>query len=259
MSSGRTEFARREPRRTAEFNRDFHDEFWQSCPDFSRYNPGARHRRRHILSILQRLSFDSLLDLGCGDGELLLLLRSHYPTGVAFSGADLSPATVARNRERHPFARFSVLDLQQSALNESFGVVICSEVIEHLDDQEGALVNATRMVAPGGHLVVTCPTGKVHATERGFGHVRHPTAEGLGRSIERAGLDVVECQSWGFPVYGALKYATNLNPSWAMRSFGTTSYSVRNKLICHLLYAANFLNLPSSRFGCQLFVLARRA
>ena len=245
------------PSHTA-FNREFHDEFWRSCPDFSRYHPGARHRRRWILNTLKRIRFDSLLDVGCGDAELLLLLRSHFPSEVEFVGADLAPATMTRNRERHAFARFEVLDLQQAALDRTFGVVVCSEVIEHLDGQPRAIANAARMVAPEGYLLITCPTGKVHATERRFGHVRHPTAVELERSVTDAGLEIVVSENWGFPTYSALKYATNLNSSWALRNFGTTTYSLGGKLVCHLLTAANFLNIPSSSLGCQLFLLARR-
>lgn len=239
-------------------NQEFYDDFWRSCPDFSRYNPGVLHRRRAILHHLRSVSHRTILDVGCGTGELLVWLRSELDAGVTYVGADLSPATVEANAARHPFATFRTLDVQRESLDSTYEAVLCTEVVEHLDDRPRALRNLAAMVAKGGHLILTCPTGKVHATEKHFGHVDHPTPRELRAQLVQAGLEVVSMKSWGFPLYTALKYATNVRPEWALSNFATTRYSASAKLVSKALYYANFLNLPSSRLGCQLFVLARR-
>lgn len=240
------------------FNRQFYDEFWRSCPDFSRYNPGVRHRRRILGAMLRQLRFDSLLDVGCGDGENLLWLRGELPAGVRLHGVDLSGETVARNRSRLPFASFDALDLRTGSLGREFGAVLCTEVIEHIDGQAAALGHLAAMVAPGGHALVTCPTGKVHATERAFGHVRHPTRGELRSLLEEAGLRVVTIVNWGWPLYVAMKHATNWDPDWALKNFATREYGAGARLVSRALYGANFFNVPSSPGGCQLFALARR-
>jgi SAM-dependent methyltransferase len=238
-------------------NLEIYDSFWANCPDFSRYNPGVRHRRRIVGNIVRRLEYRSVLDVGCGDGENLVWLRTQSPSGVAFAGADLSPKTIDENVRRHPLARFFTLDIEHQALPERFELVTCMEVIEHLGDPEAAIANLGRMVAPGGHLVISCPTGKVHATERQFGHVAHPTAEHLQAMLQRSGLELEGLENWGFPLYVALKYATNVRADWAMKNFGNARYSTRAKAVCGLLYMTNFLNLRSSSFGCELFAVAR--
>lgn len=240
------------------FNQQFHDEFWQSCPDFSKYNPGVLHRRRIISSKLRSIQFDSLLDVGCGDGENLLWLRSILPSHVAFHGVDLSGETVAANRKRLPFASFDVLNLAERPLDRQFDAVLCTEVIEHMDDQPTAVKNLAKMVAPRGHLLLTCPTGKVHATERSFGHVHHPSPSELRALIEGAGLRVVSIENWGWPLYLGMKYATNYNAEWALKNFANKQYGIGAKLISKALYYGNFLNAPSSPLGCQLFALAYR-
>jgi 2-polyprenyl-3-methyl-5-hydroxy-6-metoxy-1,4-benzoquinol methylase len=239
-------------------NQEFYDEFWRSCPDFSRYNPGVLHRRRGILGLLQSVPHREILDVGCGTGELLVWLRSELGAGVTYVGADLSEATVAENEKRHPFAEFQALDIERSALGKTFEAVICTEVVEHLDDRPGALKNLAAMVSPGGHLILTCPTGKVHATEKHFGHISHPSPRELRAHLEAAGLEVVSLKRWGFPLYTALKYATNVNSDWALKNFANTEYSPSAKMVSKALYYANFINLPTSPLGCQLFVLARR-
>jgi 2-polyprenyl-3-methyl-5-hydroxy-6-metoxy-1,4-benzoquinol methylase len=242
----------------AAVNKQFYDEFWRSCPDFSRFNPGVLHRRRAILRLLRRVGHRTTLDVGCGTGELLLWLRSMLDERTRFSGADLSPETVEENNRRHPFARFHALDIEQRALDATFEAVICTEVVEHLDDRPRALTHLAAMVAPGGHLILTCPTGKVHATERHFGHVSHPTASELSAQIGAAGLEIISMKSWGFPLYTALKYATNVNPDWALANFANHEYGRTAKLVSKALYYANYLNLPSAPLGCQLVVLARK-
>jgi SAM-dependent methyltransferase len=239
-------------------NQEFYDEFWQSCPDFSRYNPGALHRRRGILQQLRKVPHRELLDVGCGNGELLMWLRSMLGGVRRFVGADLSPETVEQNRTRHPFAEFHALDIEKRALDETFEAVVCTEVVEHLDDRPRALRNLASMVSHGGHLVLTCPTGKLHATEKRFGHVSHPSPCELRDQLGAAGLEVVSMTSWGFPLYTALKYATNVNPDWALKNFANTEYTPAAKLVSKALYYVNYLNPPSTPLGCQLFVLARR-
>ena len=240
------------------FNRELYDEFWAACPDFNRYNPGALHRRRAIGKLIQSVPFRSMLDVGCGDAQVLMWVRAHAPEGTELWGADLSPETVQANNAKHSFAHFEVLNLEAENLPRTFDLVVCTEVIEHLDRQEAAMANLAKMVAPGGHLLVTCPTGKVFPTEKHFGHVTHPTPDRLGNMMRANGLDVVSLENWGFPLYSTLKSATNVNPDWALKNFGTTKYSFSAKAVSKALYWANFFNVPSSPWGVQLFALAHR-
>src|ERR1700730_7294996 len=110
-------------------NRAIYDEFWANCSDFSRYNPGARHRRRILGHIVQKLKYRSVLDVGCGDCQNLQWLRTHSPDNVEFVGVDLSPKTIEENTRRHRFARFFTLDIERQTLEETFDLVTCSEVI----------------------------------------------------------------------------------------------------------------------------------
>jgi SAM-dependent methyltransferase len=242
----------------ADYNRVIYNEFWASCSDFSRYNPGARHRRRILGRLVQNLSYRSVLDVGCGDCQNLLWLAAHSPKDVTFSGVDVSEKTIDDNQRRYPFASFAALDIAKQALPRTFDLVVCSEVIEHLDAPQAAVKNLAQQVAPGGHLVLTCPTGKVHATERHWGHVAHPTAADLRRMFQSTDMEIVTIENWGFPFYVGLKYATNVSAGWAVENFGSGQYSPLAKTISTALYFTNFLNLPSSPLGCSLFVLARK-
>lgn len=239
-------------------NEAIYDEFWKACPDFSRYNPGVLHRRRAILKRLRAFPFKSLLDVGCGDGELIVWLRENLDPGIEFSGVDLSSETIDGNRIRYPELGFDVLNIQEQHLDRTFDVIVCTEVIEHLDDQQGALGHLLAMLSPGGHLILTCPAGKVHATERHFGHVSHPTAARLKEMSDALGFEIISLENWGFPVYTGIKYLMNVRPEWTLKTFGQGRYTARARLISKVVYLLNFLNLSTASGGCQHFFVARR-
>ena len=171
---------------------------------------------------------------------------------------DLSPEQVERNRKHLPGAEFFALDVQAESLPRTFDVVVCSEVVEHLDDARAAIANLALMVKPGGRLLLTCPAGTVYATERRFGHVRHPSAADLEAWAAASGLQIDTLCNWGWPTYQLLKWATNVNAEWALERFANGPYSRGAKLVSTALYWLNFANYQDARRGCQLVGVFRK-
>ncbi len=240
-----------------DFNRDTYDRIWPQMSDYIRYNPGARHRRRHIFQFLDRLRFQSLLDVGCGNGELLSLIDARHP-GRDLAGVDLSAVVVETNSTRWPRMKFAVGNVETEPLPGPVDVVVCSEVLEHLEEPIRALRHIRAALTPHGHAILTTPTGTVHATERHFGHVRHPSPDELRRWCAEADLDVVDLRIWGFPVYSFTKWATNLNPTAALERFaGDKPYGVVEKAISTSLTVLNYFNFERAARGVQLFALVR--
>ncbi len=235
-----------------------YDACWRQWNDFIRFNPGARHRRRLILSAAARVRFQTLLDVGCGNGELLQAFQFSFPKTDFFSGVDLSQEVITRNSLRFNDILFQQLDITQGMLNRTFDLVVCSEVIEHISDRKQAFANLARMVNTGGHLILTCPVGRVYATERAFGHISHPTLEELTAYAKCEGLEIILVWNWGWPIYKILKWTTNLSPEWSVRNFAQGNYSLWARMISHALYYANFMNLKFSRSGCQLLLLFQK-
>ena len=123
-----------------------YDSQWEVLNDFIKYNPGARHRRRGILKLLKKARFYNMLDVGCGNGELINDIKSFYGYAISYKGVDLSPEVVAKNNKRCPFASFSALNIEEEALDEKFDLVTCSEVIEHLGDRKKAFKHLSSML-----------------------------------------------------------------------------------------------------------------
>lgn len=237
--------------------REFYNNQWQSLDDFIRYNPGARHRRRIIFNILSKINYNNAIDIGCGPGELLIWLKKHHPD-KALSGADISNAVLEKNKQNMPDIDFHELNIEEQSLNNTFDLVVCSEVIEHLPKQPEAIRNLINMVKPNGHLLISCPTGKRYATEKYFGHIRHPSIDDIECWMRDHGMTIKICYNWGFPSYKILKELTNINSEWAINNFAKGKYNFFQKAINNIIYAGNFMNISNSRLGCQIFMLAQK-
>lgn len=85
----------------------------------------------------------SVLELGCGEGFVSGQLSERQP-GTSYVGVDANAGDIANLRAKFPSVEAhegSIYDL--SFLNRTFDVVVCAEVLEHLDDPDAALKQIT--------------------------------------------------------------------------------------------------------------------
>ncbi|MBB64599.1 MAG: SAM-dependent methyltransferase [Waddliaceae bacterium] len=94
-----------------------------------------------------------LVDIGCGQGILSRIL----PKGVRYTGVDASQTLLKQARKAaHPSCEFVLADAtKEFPLKEegfSHGAFILS--LQNMADPEAALRNASKLLAPGGRLVL---------------------------------------------------------------------------------------------------------
>jgi len=119
------------------------------------------HRRRFetALALVNPGAGRPLLDYGCGDGTFLALAHDRFPHSV---GLEVDPGLVRGCAERFGRLgdlRFMLAD-ESDALNaRSFGVVLCTEVLEHCppDAVDVALARIRRLVADDGRVIISVP------------------------------------------------------------------------------------------------------
>ncbi|HEX6065078.1 MAG TPA: class I SAM-dependent methyltransferase [Longimicrobiales bacterium] len=231
----------------------YYDVGWDTqWDDMKKYGPMSRHIRRYIKKLIRPLDFKSVLDVGCGQGSLLQELMAEFP-GIEPHGVDLSQSAADIAQRRVPGGTFGTLDLTQATTGRTYDLLICSEVLEHIEDDMAAMRNLRRMCNPGGHLVVTTVQGRMRKFEpEGVGHVRNYKYGELVGKLRDAGFDIVKDVSWGWPLFSPL-YRNVLEATSAK---GTTGeFGGGRKFIATAMYYAFFLNLPV--WGDEIFVLAR--
>jgi len=100
-----------------------------------------------------------VLDVGCGNGALLAIpLASH---GFDVTGVDVHPASIenARSRAKNlPNARFCLGKVEEIQ-DETFDVVILSEVLEHVPDPKALLEASLEHLKADGICLITVPNG----------------------------------------------------------------------------------------------------
>jgi len=114
-----------------------------------------RHRLDRYLSDLQ--SSPPVLDLGCGRGELLLLLRE---AGIEATGVEGDAALAGAARRRGlEIIEGDVLEVLRGLASDAWGAVTAIHLFEHLATSKlgAVLAEIHRVLRPGGSLIVECP------------------------------------------------------------------------------------------------------
>ena len=117
-------------------------------------NPARFGYMRRVLAEELRLTPTDLrvLDVGCGGG---LLAEEFARLGCAVTGVDPSEESLASARE-HAAAQGLAIEYQRARgealpfAADSFDVVYCCDVLEHVDDLRQVLSETARVLEPGG-------------------------------------------------------------------------------------------------------------
>jgi 2-polyprenyl-3-methyl-5-hydroxy-6-metoxy-1,4-benzoquinol methylase len=137
-----------------------------------------------VASICAELAPRRLIDVGCGTGHLLAEVLSRVPEAEAV-GVDYAANAIAQLAEVAPAARgvhASLFDLHEEP--HAYDLVLCTEVLEHVERPEEALEVLVRLCAPGGHVVATVPDGEQDSYE---GHVSFWSEAEFARFLSAAG------------------------------------------------------------------------
>ncbi|MFG1686361.1 class I SAM-dependent methyltransferase [Nonomuraea sp. NPDC049269] len=154
-----------------------------------------RERRAILSRELRRLGAPGrALDIGAaGGGNTRVLVRHGWDALVA----DFSETAVALARERglqaiHADARDLPLP------DRGFDLVLAFDVLEHIEEDDKAARELTRVLRPGGTALITVPCDMElwSAHDVASGHVRRYTRDGLGALLTRQGLVLDRVWSW---------------------------------------------------------------
>jgi SAM-dependent methyltransferase len=143
----------------------------------------------------------TLLEIGCGQGGFAGRLARRF----RYVGIDLDETSISVARRRldaHGIAgELRVGDLAVIDANETFDVVCAFEVLEHLEDDNGALHGWAQKLAPGGTLIVSVPAGSDRYAEwdEYAGHFRRYDAPQLVGQFAQAGLADARETVYGWP------------------------------------------------------------
>jgi len=167
------------------------------------------------------------LDAGCGDGVQLQGIIQ-IPE-LEIWGIDYNPVRTVRAQERFPTVNIVWGDLLRTPFkNGIFDVVLCSQVIEHIPQDDLLLQEFAKVIKPEGFLILGAPNeGCFMARLRNYiferrilkstDHINFYKEMAIRRKIEAAGFIIQEVmrENWFFPHQRINYYLTNRH--WGFR------------------------------------------
>ncbi len=95
------------------------------------------------------------LDVGCGLGYFSQRAAN---LGAKVIGVDIGKKLIEKAKQRVPKGKFFIASASDLPFkNESFDIVLCTEVIEHVDNQRKVLSEIFRVLKKGGVFAITTP------------------------------------------------------------------------------------------------------
>lgn len=213
-----------------------------------------------ILSFIDIPKNSLTLDIGCGTGSNLKVLRS---AGLCAIGLDQSryALTLVRMKEDIPLL---IGDLNQLPVKtKSIGLIIAMDIFEHLEEDLVGIRESYRVLDEGGILIVTVPAFKFlwGIQDVVTGHRRRYSRKEIMKRLKAGGFDLVKSSYFNFFLFFPILFAR-----WIIRCFGfkiESENEVNFPLINFLLKAIFSLELYvlkyfSFPFGVSIFCIAKK-
>jgi len=160
---------------------------------------------RLLLQIIEPylVSKKEVLDIGCGAGSLSFYLANK---GIKAKGIDISTKAIkscrltARRLGLEKNTEFNELDFSKENIPGQFDLILCLELIEHLNNDKFAIKRIYDNLEENGTVIISTPSknaalyklGLTKREDKRVGHLRRYTMEELTGLLKNEGLKVIE-------------------------------------------------------------------
>jgi len=196
--------------------KDFYDKMYQNGK-----KPEQDESEKTLINILQRFQLtrydlalmhakggERVLDIGCGEGDLLIQLNNTYNE---VWGIDISESRIDRVRKKINYmdsihVRREDANMKLEFPDHYFDTIIAIAVLEHIFDPFEFINECHRLLKPGGHLIIEVPNvaffpnrlrllfglPPITSNERGWdgGHLHYFTKSTLKKLFQDMGFEI---------------------------------------------------------------------
>lgn len=218
---------------------------------------GRRNVLARLIKTIKLPPRSNILEAGCGPGANLEML-SCFGALSAFEPDAFSAAHAAQ---------ISGAIIKKGGLpdnipyEQNFDLVCAFDVIEHIEDESGALKALKSRIKPDGHAIFTVPAHQWlwSAHDEINHHKRRYSRAGFKTALEQAGFEVIKISyynMWLFPAAALVRLIKNiLGAKEELKSDVHMPPPALNKILCALFSSEKYL-LPSINLPFGLSVVA---
>ena len=223
-------------------------------------------RRETICDLVRDLNRDvRILDVGCSGGPQM---KSFIEMGYTnIYGLDISERAIDLCNKRGLNNVF-VMDAEKTDFkDDEFDLLVVSDVLEHLENDELALSEWHRILKPGGKLIVFVPAFQFLWSphdETNF-HYRRYSKTSLINRFKEADFEIIRGSYWNFSLFvpGCMikffqRLFTRKDKDLPNQLYEVNEFT--NKLLLGLLRLENkFLGKFNFPFGVSVFVIGEKS
>jgi glycosyltransferase involved in cell wall biosynthesis len=166
----------------------------------------AQLRWSEVSRLLQRDRPSTVIELGCGRGGF----GSRFAAVAGYDGVE--PDAASRAEAGVVVGEDRVHEALDTVAADDVDWLCSFEVLEHIEDDAGALGTWVERVRPGGRVVVSVPAHRRRygAADAAVGHLRRYDPDDLRSLLAGAGLDDVEVWAYGAGAGDVLEWGRNV-------------------------------------------------
>lgn len=179
-------------------------------------NPLQRFWHTHKLQeVLRCIPYTSnqtitILDVGCASGWFLSKVQEIFPHGSCY-GIDIYDKAITFGKRLYPRLKLRVADAQRIPYKAGFfNVIVCTEVLEHVDDPKQVLIEIKRVLKKNGIAVIELDSGsvlfslvwyvwrKINGKVWNDAHLHSFTVKKLEKSVNESGFEIIAKKTFNF-------------------------------------------------------------
>lgn len=130
-----------------------------------------------VLDKLNDINFESLIDIGCGDGRFLREVRRLYKK-TDLLGVDYSKRAIDIAKAMNPHIHYEKINILEDKLENKYDIATAIEVLEHIppDDLPQFIKGISNLVNENGYFILTVPHKNKPVSDK---HYQHFSSEKL--------------------------------------------------------------------------------
>ena len=129
-----------------------------NAEDYAKHSSAQQDWARELISQLKLEGYESVLDIGCGDGKTTAEIANQLSNGNVL-GVDSSNDMIAlacKNfpHGRHPNLEFKLVDAQHLPFKEQFDIVFSKAALHWIKDHKPVILGIKNSLKPNGRILL---------------------------------------------------------------------------------------------------------